>query len=91
MRLFSFGVQRVLLPSCLRHLVQSCRLLRRQQVLEPNREIHEIRHNFNLGLGEALLAAALHDERYAAHPEFHGDSVVEYVGDGKVFGSAFLL
>ena len=48
-------------------------------------------HNFNLGLGEALLAATLHNERDAAHPEFHGDSVVEYVGDGKVFGSASLL
>ncbi len=42
--------------------------------------------NFNLGLGETLFTAALHDERDAAHPEFHGDSVVEYVGDGKVFG-----
>ena len=32
-------------------LVQSCRLLRRQQVLEPNREVHEIGYNFNLGSG----------------------------------------
>ena len=48
-------------------------------------------HNFNLGLGEALLAATLHNERDAAHPEFQGDSVVEYVGDGKVFGRANAL
>lgn len=63
----------------------------RQQVLEPNSEVHEIGDNFNLGLGEPLLSTALHDEGDAAHPEFHVDSVVEYVGDGKVFGSASLL
>lgn len=61
------------------------------QDLETNREVHEMGDNFNLGLGETLFTAALHDEKDAAHPEFHGDSVVEYVGDGKVFGSASLL
>ena len=46
-------------------LVQSCRLLCRQQVLKPNSEVYEIGYNFNLGLGESLLAAALHDSMYS--------------------------
>ena len=66
--------------------MQSCRLLSRQQVLKPNSEVHEIGCDFNLGLGEALLSTALHDEGDAAPPGFHGATAVEDIGDGGIEG-----
>ena len=66
--------------------MQSCSVLCRQQVLKPNREVHEVGHNLNLGLGEALLAAALHDEGDAASPGFHGATAIEDIGYGGVGG-----
>ena len=56
------------------------------KLLKPNREIHEIRHNFNLGLGEALLSTALHDEGDTAPPGFHSTTAIEYIGYGRVGG-----
>ena len=58
----------------------------RQQIFKPNREVYEIGDNFNFGLGEALLAAALHDEGDAAPPGFHGTTAVEDVGDSGIEG-----
>ena len=57
----------------------SCAVLCRHQVLKPNREVHEIGDNFNPGLGETLLAAALNDEGDAAPPGFHGATAIEYM------------
>ena len=67
-------------------LVQSCRLLCRQQVLKPNSEVHEIGYNFNLGLGETLLSTALHDEGDTAPPGFHRTTAIEYIGYGGIEG-----
>ena len=38
-------------------------------------------HNLNLRLGQALLAAALHNEGDTAPPGFHGATAVEDVSD----------
>lgn len=58
----------------------------RQQILKPNREIHEIGDNLNLGLGEPLISATLHDERDTAPPRFHGTPAIEDIGDGGIEG-----
>ena len=58
-------------------LVQSCRVLCRQQFIKPNREVHEIGDNFNFWIWKALLATALHDERFRVPriPWCHGDRI----------------
>ena len=57
----------------------SCAVLCRQQFIKPNREVYKIGRNLNLGLGEVLLAAALHDEGDTASSGFHGATAVEYM------------